>query len=110
MSSTKSVENFPIGTAAAPRDRHADAIDPAEIARAARALVDAYGPRAIALMRIRTRAVRRRGDSQSAMLWSAVAQAVEAHLAAKHSTAVVTKRHAKDGRATSGLDAPLQRF
>jgi hypothetical protein len=63
------------------RDRRAGAIDAAEIARAARELVDAYGPRAITLMRNRTLAVRRRGDAESAMLWSAVAQAVEMHLA-----------------------------
>lgn len=64
-------------TAGAP----AAAIDTDEIARAARELVDAYGPRASALMRKRTRAVRQRGDAESATLWSAVAVAVEAQLA-----------------------------
>lgn len=59
----------------------AAAIDADEIARTARELVDAYGPRAIDLMRKRTRAVRRRGDAESATLWSAVALAVEAQLA-----------------------------
>ena len=53
-----------------------------EIARAARELVAAYGADAIALMQKRTRAVRRRGDAESASLWFAVAQAVEEHLAA----------------------------
>ena len=53
-----------------------------DIVRAARELVDAYGPDAIALMQRRTRAVRRRGDAESATLWSAVAAAVEAELAA----------------------------
>lgn len=57
------------------------AIDDQEIERTARELVDAYGRRAVDLMRQRTRAVRRRGDAESAMLWSAVAQAVEAQLA-----------------------------
>lgn len=53
------------------------------IARAARELVDAYGPDAIALMQRRTRAVRRRGDAESATLWFAVAQAIERQLAAR---------------------------
>ncbi len=57
------------------------AIDDQEIERTARELVDAYGRRAVDLMRQRTRAVRRRGDAESAMLWSAIAQAVEAQLA-----------------------------
>jgi hypothetical protein len=51
-----------------------------EIARAARALVAAYGPAASQLMVKRTRAVRRRGDSESATLWSAVAKAIEEQL------------------------------
>lgn len=55
--------------------------DADEIARAARALVDAYGARAMALMQKRTRAVRRRGDAESAALWSAVAEAVASQLA-----------------------------
>lgn len=55
-------------------------VDADEIARTARELVDAYGPRASALMRKRTRAVRRRGDAESATLWSAVGRAVEAQL------------------------------
>ncbi len=62
-------------------------ITPAEIARAARELVDAYGPDAIRLMQTRTRAVRRRGDTESAMLWYAIAQAVEEQLADVDSTA-----------------------
>lgn len=53
-----------------------------EIARAARELVAAYGADAIALMQKRTRAVRRRGDAESAALWCAVAQAIEEQLAA----------------------------
>ncbi len=57
------------------------AIDVDEIARTARELVDAYGPKAIALMKKRTRAVRQRGDAECAILWSAVALAVEAQLA-----------------------------
>jgi hypothetical protein len=57
------------------------AIDANEIARTARELVDAYGPGASALMKKRTRAVRQRGDAESAILWSAVALAVEAQLA-----------------------------
>ena len=57
------------------------AIGAEDIARAARELVDAYGPDAIALMQRRTRAVRGCGDAESAMLWSAVAAAVEAQLA-----------------------------
>jgi hypothetical protein len=51
-----------------------------EIARAARELVAAYGPAAIHLMRQRTRAVRRRGDAESATLWLAVADAIEQEL------------------------------
>jgi hypothetical protein len=57
-------------------------ITPEEIARAARELVAAYGPAAIALMQKRTRAVRRRGDAESATLWFAIAQAVEEQLSA----------------------------
>ena len=57
-------------------------ITAAEITRAARELVAAYGADAIALMQKRTRAVRRRGDAESATLWFAVAQAVEEQLAA----------------------------
>lgn len=53
-----------------------------EIARAARELVAAYGPAAIHLMRQRTRAVRRRGDAESATLWLAVADAIEQELGA----------------------------
>jgi hypothetical protein len=53
-----------------------------EIERAARALVAAYGPGAIALMQRRTRAVRRRGDEESATLWRALARAVEMQIAA----------------------------
>jgi len=53
-----------------------------DIARAARELVAAYGPDAIALMQKRTRAVRRRGDAESATLWFAVAKAVEEQLSA----------------------------
>lgn len=53
-----------------------------EIERAARALVDAYGSEAIALMQRRTRAVRRRGDVASAALWLALARAVEVQIAA----------------------------
>jgi hypothetical protein len=64
-----------------------------EIARAARELVAAYGAEAIALMQKRTRAVRRRGDAESASLWFAVAQAVEEQLAAAG---------ALDGRRASG--------
>ena len=56
-------------------------ITPDEIARAARELVDAYGPKATRLMQNRTRAVRRRGDTESATLWFAIAQAVEEQLA-----------------------------
>jgi hypothetical protein len=52
-----------------------------DIARAARELVAAYGPEAIALMQKRTRAVRRRGDAESATLWFALAKAVEEQLA-----------------------------
>jgi len=52
-----------------------------DIVRAARELVAAYGPKAIVLMQQRTRAVRRRGDAESATLWFAVAQAVEQQLA-----------------------------
>jgi hypothetical protein len=59
-------------------------ITPDEIARAARELVDAYGPEAIRLMQNRTRAVRRRGDTESATLWYAIAQAVEEQLAGLH--------------------------
>ena len=66
---------------AATEGERAATFDADEIVRAARELVDAYGPRAIALMRKRTRAVRRRGDAESATLWSAVAVAVEAQLA-----------------------------
>lgn len=54
-----------------------------DIARAARELVAAYGPDAAALMQKRMRAVRRRGDAESATLWCAVAEAVEAQLAAR---------------------------
>jgi hypothetical protein len=53
-----------------------------EIARAARELVASYGADAAALMRKRTRAIRRRGDAESASLWIAVARAVEEQLAA----------------------------
>lgn len=53
------------------------------IARAARELVAAYGPAARDLMRKRTRAVRRRGDSESALLWFAIAQAIEEQLGAR---------------------------
>lgn len=56
-------------------------ITPDEIARAARELVDAYGRDAIRLMQKRTRAVRRRGDTESATLWLAISQAVEELLA-----------------------------
>jgi hypothetical protein len=57
-------------------------ITPEEIARAARELVDAYGAEAIKLMQNRTRAVRRRGDTESARLWDAIAEAVKEQLAA----------------------------
>ena len=57
-------------------------ITPDEIARAARELVDAYGPKATRLMQNRTRAVRRRGDTESARLWDAIAEAVKEQLAA----------------------------
>ena len=53
-----------------------------DIARAARELVAAYGPAAIHLMMQRTRAVRRRGDAESATLWLAVADAIERELGA----------------------------
>ena len=53
-----------------------------DIARAARELVAAYGPAAIHLMKQRTRAVRRRGDADSATLWLAVADAIEQELGA----------------------------
>jgi hypothetical protein len=56
-------------------------ITAADIARAARELVAAYGPDAVALMQRRMRAVRRRGDAESATLWCAVAEAVEEQLA-----------------------------
>jgi hypothetical protein len=55
-------------------------ITPEDIARAARELVAAYGPAAIPLMRRRTTAVRRRGDTESATLWLAVAAAIEHQL------------------------------
>ncbi len=55
-------------------------VTPDELVRAARALVAAYGPRAVELMEKRTRAVRRRGDGESAALWIAVARAVEKQL------------------------------
>ena len=48
-----------------------------DIMRAARELVAAYGPRAGELMRKRMRAVRSRGDAESASLWQAVARAIE---------------------------------
>lgn len=57
-------------------------ITPEDIARAARELVAAYGPAAIHLMRQRTRAVRRRGDAESATFWPAVAEAIEQELGA----------------------------
>ena len=52
-------------------------VTPDAIARAARELVAAYGPKASQLMLKRMHAVRRRGDAQSASLWSAVARATE---------------------------------
>jgi hypothetical protein len=58
-------------------------IDRDDIERAARELVSAYGPRAGELMRERMRAVRRRGDAESASLWSAVARAIEEQMGAK---------------------------
>jgi hypothetical protein len=60
---------------------HRAGITSDEIARAARELVAAYGPDALALMQKRTRAVHRRGDAESAMLWRAVGAAVEQQLA-----------------------------
>jgi hypothetical protein len=57
-------------------------IESDDIARAARELVAAYGPRAGELMRQRMRAVRRRGDRESASLWFAVARAIEAQTGA----------------------------
>jgi len=51
-----------------------------EVVRAARELVAAYGPAAGRLMRARMRAVRRRGDAESAALWHAIAQAVDHEL------------------------------
>jgi hypothetical protein len=68
------------------------AITSDEIARAARELVAAYGSAAIALMQKRTRAVRRRGDAESATLWVALARAVEEQLAAG----------GRDGRSVAG--------
>ena len=62
-------------------------ITAADIARAARELVAAYGPDAAALMQKRMRAVRRRGDAESATLWCAVAEAVRAQLAARGGSA-----------------------
>jgi hypothetical protein len=59
-----------------------DAISGEEIAGAARELLAAYGPAATQLMKRRTRAVRRRGDAKSAILWLAVAKAIEEQLAA----------------------------
>lgn len=53
-----------------------------DIARTAHELAAAYGPAAINLMHRRTRAVRRRGDSESATLWLAVAKAIERELGA----------------------------
>lgn len=51
--------------------------------RTARELLAAYGPAATQLMKRRTRAARRRGDAESATLWLAVAQAIEAELAGR---------------------------
>ncbi len=61
-------------------------ITSSDIERAARELVAAYGPAAIALMQKRTRAVRRRGDAESATLWFAVAKAIEQQLSARGGT------------------------
>jgi hypothetical protein len=58
-------------------------ITPDHITRAARELVAAYGRSAIQLMQKRTRAVRRRGDAESATLWFAIAKAVEEQLGAR---------------------------
>jgi hypothetical protein len=60
---------------------HRAGITSDEIARAARELVAAYGPDALVLMQKRTRAVHRRGDAESAVLWRAVGAAVEQQLA-----------------------------
>jgi hypothetical protein len=65
-----------------PRSEPSRTITAEHIMRAARELVAAYGPSAAELMKRRTRAVRRRGDAESATLWFALAEAVELELGA----------------------------
>ncbi|MCW5771437.1 MAG: hypothetical protein KIT16_07380 [Rhodospirillaceae bacterium] len=62
-----------------------DEISDDSISRTARELVAAYGAEAAGLMRRRILAVRRRGDSASASLWLAVADAIERELLARRS-------------------------
>ena len=82
-----------------------------DVVRAAREMVDAYGPAAGQLMRERMRALRRRGDSENALLWQAIAEAVDDELGAcgaiKQSAAPIRTRGApfRDGDHMTGVTA-----
>jgi hypothetical protein len=54
-----------------------------DVARTARAMIEAYGRDAACLMRRRLVAIRRRGDQETAQLWGAVAEAVDIRLHAR---------------------------
>lgn len=51
-----------------------------DVARTARAMIEAHGRDAARLMRRRLLAIRRRGDHDTAALWRAIAEAVETRL------------------------------
>jgi len=51
-----------------------------DVARTARAMIEAHGLDAARLMRRRLVAIRRRGDHDTAAVWRAVAEAVETRL------------------------------
>jgi hypothetical protein len=81
-------------------------ITAADIARAARELVAAYGPDAATLMQRRMRAVRRRGDAESATLWCAVAEAVEEQLAVRGGRGVAADQTGACTGGAPGLRHP----
>ena len=71
------------------RGNHGSSTEPVssdDVMRAAREMVDAYGPAAGGLMRERMRAVLRRGDAEVATLWHAIARAVDHQLGARGAT------------------------
>ena len=61
-------------------ENDAERISRDDVARTARAMIEAYGLDAAQLMRRRMVAIRRRGDHETAALWRAIAEAVETRL------------------------------